>query len=164
MRRKHTNAAAPPQEMLSFFSWHLSCTAVPQLLPVQAPRLMNNLTRLGKQAMNDDRCDHCAEHEHDDSCCFHPLEHSLAIGRRSGGLPRSRRRHRTRGRTAFFAVCHDPANIQATSAVECDLCYGVRRPYGIALVCRCYTDLGSTKNFGSKRLQISGPPVASDFF
>ena len=116
------------------------------LLPVQAPRLMNSLTRLGKQAMNDDRfeCDYCAQHEHDDSCCFHPLENSLAIGRRSGALPRSRRRHRTSGRTAFSAVCHVPANIQATSAVECDLWYGVRRPY-VALVCRCYTDLEIAK-------------------
>ena len=26
-----------------------------------------------EQAMNDDRCDYCAQHEHDDSCCFHPL-------------------------------------------------------------------------------------------
>ena len=118
------------------------------LLPVQAPRLMNNLTRFGKQAMNDGRCDHCAQHEHDDSCCIHPLEYSLAIGRRSGALPRSKKRHRTKGRTAFSAVCHGPANIQATSAVECDLWYGVRRPY-VALVCRCYTDLERAKNLES---------------
>ena len=82
-----------------------------------------------KQAMNDDRCDYCAQYEHDDNCCFHPLQNFLAIGRRSGALPRPRRRHRTRGRTAFSVVCHVPANIQATSAVECDLWYGVRRPY-----------------------------------
>ena len=47
--------------------------------------------------------------------------------------------HRTRGRPAFSVVCHVPANIQATSAVECDLWYGVRRPY-VAPVFRCYTD------------------------
>ena len=135
--------------MLCFFSWHSSCTAVPQLLPVQAPRLMNNLTRLGKQAMNDDRCDHCAQHEHDDdSCCFHPREHSLAIGRKSRALPRSRRRHRTRERTAFSAVFRGPGSIQATSAVECDLWYGVRRPY-VGLVCRCYTDLERAKKLES---------------
>ena len=92
-----------------------------ELLPVQAPRLMNTLTWLGEQAMNDDRCDYCAQHEHNDSCCFLPLENSLAIGRRSGALPRLRRRPRTRGRTTFSVVCHVPANIQATSDVECDL-------------------------------------------
>ena len=92
-----------------------------------------------KQAMNDDRCDYYAQHEHDDSCYFHPLENFRAIGRRSGALPRSRRRHRTRGRTALSVVCHVPANIQATSDVECDLWYGVRRLY-VALVFRCYTD------------------------
>ena len=118
------------------------------LLSVQAPRLTNNLPRLGKQVMNDDRYDHYAQHEHDDSCCFHPLEHPLAIGRRSGALPRSRRRHQTRGRTAFSAVCHGPANIQATSAVECDLWYGVRHPY-VALVCRCYTDLERAPKLGN---------------
>ena len=91
------------------------------LLPVQAPRLMNSLTWLGKQAMNDDRCDYCAQHEHDGSCCFHPLEKSLAIRRMPGALPRSRRRHRTRRCTAFSAVYYIPVNIQATSAVECDL-------------------------------------------
>ena len=50
----------------------------------------------------------------------------------------------TRERTAFSVVCHVPANIQATSAVECDLWYGVRRPY-IALVFRCYTDFEIVK-------------------
>ena len=73
------------------------------LLPVQAPRLINSLTWLGKQAMNDDRCDYyCAQHEHDGSFCFHPLENSLAIERRSGALPRSRRRHRTSGAPRFL--------------------------------------------------------------
>ena len=122
------------------------------LLPVQAPRLMNSLTWLGKQAMNDDRCDYCAQHEDDDSCCFQPLDNSLAIGRKSGALPRSRRRHQTRRRTVFSAVCHVPANIQATSAVECGLWYGVRRPY-VVLVCRSYTDKKIAKkreNTGSK--------------
>ena len=97
-----------------------------------------------KQAMNDDRFDYCAQHEHDDSCCFHPLENFLAIGRRSGALPRSRGRHRTRGRTALSVVCHVPANIQATSVVECDLWYGVRRPY-VAPVFRCYADFEIVK-------------------
>ena len=50
----------------------------------------------------------------------------------------------TRGRTAFSVVCHVPANIQATYAVECDLWYGVRRPY-VALVFRCYTDFEIVK-------------------
>ena len=95
-----------------------------------------------KQAMNDDRCDHCAQH----GCFFHPLEHSLAIGRRSGALPRSRRRHRARGRTAFSAAFHGPAIIQATSAVECNLWYVVRPPH-VALVCRCYIDLARARNF-----------------
>ena len=113
--------------------------------------------------MNDDRCDYCAQHENDDSCCFYPLENFLAIGRRSGTLPRSRRRHRTRGCTAFSAVCHVPANIQATSAVECDLWYGVRRPY-VALVCRYYTGLEIAIFFLKQRLQISGPSVASGVF
>ena len=72
--------------------------------------------------------EHCAQHEHDDSCCFHPLEHSLAIGRRSGALPPSKMSHRTRERTALSAVCHGPANIQATSSVAYDLWYGVRSP------------------------------------
>ena len=110
-----------------------------------------------KQAMNDDRCDYCAQHEHDDSCCcFHPLENFLAIGLRSGALPRSRRRHRTRGRTAFSVVCHVPANIQATSAVECDLWYVVRRPY-VALVFRCYTDFEIVKNFENNGSKSQGP-------
>ena len=52
--------------------------------------------------------------------------------------------HQTRGRTAFSMGCHVPANIQATSAVECDLWYGVRRPY-VALVFRCYTDFEIVK-------------------
>ena len=63
--------------------------------------------------------------------------------------------------TGNSAVCHGPANIQVTSAVECDLWYGVRRPY-VALVCRCYTDLERAKSFESQRLQISGPPRASE--
>ena len=105
-----------------------------------------------KQAMNDDRYDCCAQHEHDDSCCFHPLENFLAIVRRSEALPRSRRRYRARGRTAFSVVCHVPATIQATSAVECDLWYGVRRPY-VALVFRCYTDFEIVK----KTLKITAP-------
>ena len=71
------------------------------------------------------------------------------------GLERSLGReegHRTRGRTAFSTVCHVPANIQATSAVEFDLWYGVRRAH-VALVCRCYIYLEiaeSLKNNGSK--------------
>ena len=52
--------------------------------------------------------------------------------------------HRTRGRTACSVVCHVPANIQATSAFECDLWYGVRRPC-VALVFRCYTDFEIVK-------------------
>ena len=55
-----------------------------------------------------------------------------------------RKIQQTRERTAFSVVCHVPANIQATSAVECDLWYGVRRPY-IALVFRCYTDFEIVK-------------------
>ena len=60
--------------------------------------------------------------------------------------------HRTRGCTAFSVVCHVPANIQATSAFECDLWYGVRRPY-VALVFRCYTDFEIVK----KTLKITAP-------
>ena len=146
------------KKMLCIFSWRSRCTAVPQEINTKfsvTPRFSLYLALLtcvvlvpledrSKQAMNDDRCDNCAQHEHDDSCCFHPLENSLAIGRRSGAVPRSRRRHRRRGRTTFSAVCHVLANIQATSAAECGSWYGVRRPY-VALVRRCYTDLEIAK-------------------
>ena len=53
------------------------------------------------------------------------------------------------GSIASCGVMKTPSCIiQATSDFECDLWYGVRRPYA-ALVCRCYTCLERAQSFES---------------
>ena len=67
---------------------------------------------------------------------FHGAQGVLLYHRKQTQNSPNQRAHRV------SVVCHVPANIQATSAVECDLWYGVRRPY-VALVFRCYQILKS---------------------
>ena len=142
--------------MLRFFSWYSSCTAVPQETMGKPSRngfTNTNRTGYGSLAAAMLRFFSCSQ--------VVLLYHTKRWGKKAGmGL---RTKPSRNGRTAFSAVCHGPVNIQATSAVECDLWYGVRRPY-VALVCRCYTDLERTPKLGNYRLQIFEPPVASIFF
>ena len=113
---------------------------------------MNSLTWLGKQAMNEDRCDYCAQHEHDDSCCFHPLENP---SRSDEGL------ERCLGREEGTEPAGAPRFLRSAMSQPIS-----RLPLllSVALVCRCYTDLEIAKKNEIKRLQISGLSVASGVF
>ena len=122
----YSSCTAVPQEMLSFFSWHYKNIVVHTTAKTIFSGYSSCCTVYQVVHKNISTTENV-------TFLFRVLQFCTAV---------------PKGRTAFSAVCHGPANIQATSAVECDLWYGVRRPY-VALVCRCYTDLERAKSFES---------------
>ena len=92
--------------------------------------------------MNDNRCEYCAQNEHDDSCCFHPLDISSrsdeglerCLGREEGTEPEDAPRF-------LWSVMSQPIS-RLPLLLSATL---VRRSPYVALVFRCYTDFEIAK-------------------
>ena len=100
--------------MLRFFSWYSNCTAVPQETMGKPSR--NGFTNTNRAGYGSLAAAMLRFFSWLSSCTAVPHE---TTGKKSrNGFTNKTSRN---GRTAFSAVCHGPVNIQATSAVECDL-------------------------------------------